>query len=345
MNFGPPKRTMLQSILSGSYTPYEVREFVRLCYALALPLIRKRIIQGKINLEVLGLRQVDLVYDCIADLFIRDSDGHFTEIEGFFKKEISDFDLCSDALLFDTLRKVVFRKVVVNLIRVHSLADPAFGKILHNLDVALTRSRHFEKFVRFGDSMLACCDAELLLHLPTPPLEYLREQLSRVVLIHDPMPTILGKLRDLLVHQHDFQRTVYQFWVAMLVKETYALGMEGEAETEPSSFRTLEEEEVAIWIKEVLADIRRQLQVSYVDKGKMTDGLFETYLCTADEILRDWALEGTDHAKPFFEYLNSRMPQLTREEYISRHKSILEYVVRLSRQRLASRIRPGESAE
>ncbi|MDP2884767.1 MAG: hypothetical protein Q8P51_07090 [Ignavibacteria bacterium] len=344
MNLTSSQRTVLQSILSGVYTPSDVREFVRLCYALALPLIRKRIVQGKIDLESLGLSQNDVVYDCIADLFVRDNVGRFTEIERFFNKEIEDTNCCSDALLCDTLRRIVFGKVSVNVIRIHSGADPAFGKILHNLDVALTRGRLFEKFVRFGETMLACCESDLLLHLPAPPLEYLRQQLSRIVLIQDSMPTMLKKLYDILQDQQEYQRTVPIVCVGALLKEVYALGAEGEPESDNFSLKGLEEEDAARSVQEVCASLRTDMFSHYVGTGKMTENVFEAYVQATNGILSDLVLKGRDQCKPYFEYLSDRIPEMSKEEYINRHKSILEHFVRVAKRGLSEEKRREQSA-
>jgi hypothetical protein len=51
-----PKR-LLGGILSGTYTPLDLREFAQLCYSLALPLIRKKIALGKLNLDSVGLKE------------------------------------------------------------------------------------------------------------------------------------------------------------------------------------------------------------------------------------------------------------------------------------------------
>ena len=326
------------------YTPYDVREFVRLCYTLALPLIRKRIVQDRINLESLGLNQIDVVYDCIADLFVRDNVGHFTEIGRFFSKEIEDSTRCSDALLLSTLRRIVFGSVNVNLIRIHSGADPAFGKILHNLNIALTRTRLFEKYVQFGETMLACCESDLLLHLPAPPLEYLRQQLSLIVLIHDTMPAMLNKLHDILQNQQEYQRTVPMTCVATLLKEVYALGAEPEPEADDSPFKGLEEEDASRMVRAVCANLRTNMLSHYVGTGKMTENVFEAYLQATNGILSDLVLNGRDDCKPYFEYLSNRIPEMTKEEYINRHKSILEHFVRAAKQGLSEKIRREEAA-
>ncbi len=326
------------------YTSSDVKEFVHLCYALSLPLIRKRISQGKINLEALGLNQNDVVYDCIADLFIRDNAGHFTEIERFFNKEIEDSHRCSDALLVDTLRRIVFGKVSINIIRIHSGADPAFGKILHNLDVALTRGRLFEKFVRFGETMLACCESDLLLHLPGPSMEFLRRRLSHIVLIQDSMPMMLKKLHDILQDQQEYQRTVPVVCVGTLFREVYALGADARPESDDSSLQILEEEDAARLVQSVCANLRPGMHSHYVGSGKMTEAAFEAYLQATKGILSDLVLMGRDQCRPYFEYLSDRLPEMSKEEYINGHKPILEHFVRSAKRGLSEKIMREGSA-
>lgn len=77
MKFTSTHRLALRSILDGTYTPLDVREFVQLCYVVALPLIRSKILRRKLNFEILGLKEADVVYDCLADLFRRGRIGRF----------------------------------------------------------------------------------------------------------------------------------------------------------------------------------------------------------------------------------------------------------------------------
>jgi len=344
VKINPSYRAVLLSILSGTYTPYDVREFVRSCYALALPLIRKRIIQGRINLQSLGLQQPDLIYDCIADLFVRDAGGRFTEIEQFFRKELGEPDQASDALLFDTLRRIVFGRVNNNLIRFHAEADPSFGKILHNLDVSLTRTRYFEKFVRFGETFLACCEVELLLDCPPAPFEYLRERLSQVVLVHDPMPVMLEKLHDCMRGQEEHQRVVPFLWVVSVLKEIYALGAESDSGERVAVIEHVELEEGLKLVEDACMILRKELYPHYVGSGKISEQLLDVYLRTTSEILSDSVAAGRNGQKHFFEYLAARMPAVTREEYVSRHKQILEYFVKCAKNKVKGELKKEESA-
>jgi hypothetical protein len=95
-------KVRLRQILSASFAPRDLREFVQVCYDLALPLIRGKISQGKINLDILGLKEADVVYDCIADLFDRDGEGSFPQIRQFFADHIEDLEQCSEEKVIAT---------------------------------------------------------------------------------------------------------------------------------------------------------------------------------------------------------------------------------------------------
>ncbi|HTY36745.1 MAG TPA: hypothetical protein VMH23_06525, partial [Bacteroidota bacterium] len=330
--------------LSGTYSQSDVREFVHLCYLLALPLIRRRIAQGRIDLASLGLQQTDVVYDSMAGIFIRDGAGHFTELEKFFSKEAGNTKTASDELLLDTLRRILFGCVNNSLIRLHGDADPVFGKILHNVDVTIARTQYFEKFTRFGDSMLACCEADLLPDRPPVTIEYLREQLARIVLVHDSMPVMLKKLHGILEGQDLFQRTVPLLWVASLLKDIYSMGTESEPEQRSLVLDPLEMEDALRLIERVCSQLRVELHPHYVDRGGTSDDLFEVYLKTTSEILSDLVSCGRDGQKHFFDYLSQHMPELGKEEYISRHKPILEYFVKVAKQKLGRSLTDEHSA-
>ncbi|GEM_PF-4637508 len=100
-------RAVLKAILSGGYTPFDLREFVQCCCDLALPVIRKKIILGKLNLDLIGLNEMDVVYDCLADLFQRDEQREFSQIASFFKGQLQDIEQCTDEELVMALRRLV----------------------------------------------------------------------------------------------------------------------------------------------------------------------------------------------------------------------------------------------
>ncbi|MGH2567995.1 MAG: hypothetical protein ACRDGA_06615, partial [Bacteroidota bacterium] len=206
----------------------DLREFVQVCYDLALPLIRTKIARGKINLSILGLKETDVVYDCIADLFDRDAQGGFPQIQQFFADHITEIEPSSEEKLIATLRHLVFGKVNKNIIRLYSEVDPTLSKILRNLKLAVERSKPFESIVRFDETQLVPCNVDPLLHLPPMPLEWLKQEFVRVVLLHENVPQMLVKLHRVIINQEMYQRAVPLVSTALLFKEIYMLSGEME---------------------------------------------------------------------------------------------------------------------
>jgi hypothetical protein len=58
LKFTSAHRQTLRAILDGTYTPLDLREFVQLCYVLALPLIRSKIHNGKLTALIPSLNDL-----------------------------------------------------------------------------------------------------------------------------------------------------------------------------------------------------------------------------------------------------------------------------------------------
>lgn len=332
------EKPVILSILSGAYTPLDLREFVQFCHDLALPLIRKKRALGKIDLSTFNLAEGDLAYDCIAEIFRRDQDGRFGEISTFFENYLPGAAERSTGELIGTLRRLVFSKVNQNLIRLYSEADPSLGKVLRNLRIALDKSPDFRREERFGDIHLVTTGADPLLSRERMPFDELEQRFYQVVLAHDPVPSMLSKLRDILVDQDCFQRAVPLMSAALLFRNTYTLGWDSDqaaAVVEESADTTT----YGRMVDDICRDLRRDLHRTYVGKGKCDDALFENYIEATRTVLNatfiDAHLDGSTH----FEYLKVRLPELTREEYRRDHRQVLEYMTKLGRERLRHELR------
>src|SRR5258707_338569 len=198
----------MRAVLSGAYTPLDLREFVQLCHDLALPLVRKKIALSKLRLDAVGLGELDVVYDCLADLFQRDAEGGFPRIRNFFEKNVVGLESCAEEELVVALRRLIFGQIHQGLVRIYSEVDPTLGKILRNIKIAIEKSSRFDEVVRFGDVYLAPKGTDTLLELAPISHEYLAQEFARTVLVHDTIPTILTKLHSILVDQDTYQRIV-----------------------------------------------------------------------------------------------------------------------------------------
>lgn len=316
----------------------QLRDFVQLSYALALPFIRKKILRGKLNLEIIGLQEKDVVHDCIADLFQQDEQGGFPQIRRFFEAHLDHIDTASAEELVSILRYLVFGKVNNNIIRLYSEADPILSKILRNLELALQRLQLFEQTTRFGETHLIPRGSNPLLSLPPIPMDFLEQEFCRVACINDKIPDMVRKLCSVLSTQEEYQRSVPLVSVALMFKRTYSHGWKAEEQAEVID-ADFDNESVRKIAEEVWKNIYTQFSKTYVDSGKRSKDVFGCYMQAVRGILL--SIEGLDGqaGESYFEFLKLQMPNLTKTAYRKEHRLVLEHMSKVAKRRFAEALR------
>lgn len=331
MKIPPLDRSAFRSILAGTYSPSDLHDFVQLCYSIVLPTIRKKISLGKLNLGILGLREEDIVHDCLADLFYRENSPVFPQIVNFFEKELPSIDRANDQHLLRTLRRLALGKVNNNIIRLYAEADPVLGKVLRNVTFALGRAPLFEKCIRFGEPYLMALGVERLSHLPPFPMDRVRERFATVALIHDTIPMMMKKLHQILSEQCEYQRAVPLVATALMFREVYALGWEKEEQK-------LEQLGEADDIPQIIDRVTRQFETEmyniYVDSGKKSAELFQQYMLAVEEMLTGVFVHDDAHSSSYFDYLKQRIPELTKKAYEKKHRTAFEYMAKKAKERV-----------
>lgn len=333
------RRKAIDAILLGEYTPYDLCEFVQFCYVLACPLIRKKIGLGKLNLQILNLTEHDIVYDCLADLFRRDERGSFVEIQTFFRNHPVGLDSISDQELIQTIRQLVVGKINNNIIRLYSEADPVLGKIFRNLKSGLERTKLFEQVTRFGEAYIIPCHVNHLLDCPPITIDFLRQEFSRIVLVHDTIPEMLKKMHQIVIQQENFQRMLPLTMVALICKDVYLLANSTDqiADSEPEN--ELDKENLKRIIENLCLRLRNELYKSYVGKGKRSEKEFTAYINALKEILQSPIYDEHTDGASFFQILQMQIPNLTKDIYMHEHRTTLEYFVRLGKERLREELK------
>jgi hypothetical protein len=334
MNFTPEHRRTVQVILDGTYTPLDVREFVQFCYLLALPLIRSKIHRGNLNLGILGLNEIDVVYDCLADLFRRDSEGTFTQVKTYFVSQELDAATAHEDEILLALRRLVFNRVHCSLVRLYSEADPVLGKILRNMMLELEGSALFEHRARFGETYLILRGADPGLDRAPMPPDVLRERFSHIVSVRDSIPVMVEKLHRLLQTEEEYQRAVPLVSAGLLFKEAYAVGADIEEAVAITSDQRIEEEEISHMVERVCRSLATATRGTYVGSGKRTAEVFNIYIETVREILLGEFGGGASDGLSYYDHLKVRIAGLSRSAYAREHRTVLEYLAKQGRRRM-----------
>ena len=339
MKFTPPQRHTVQVILEGSYTPLDVREFVQFCYVLALPLIHSKISRGKLNLAVLGMKEVDIVYDCLADLFRRDSTGSFVQVRNSFAAQRIDPATSQDDEVLIALRRLVFGKVHDSIVRLYSEADPVLAKILRNLQLELEKNDLFEHASRFGETCLVLRAPDPALHLPPIPAEFLRQRFSQVASVRDSVPQMVEKLHQILSSQEEYRSIVPLVTVGLLFKEVYAVASDIAQADDASVERQSEGNDVPQIAEYVCRKLAASARDSYVRSRKRSEGEFERYIDAVKEILLATFGAMPADGVSYYDHLKSMMPGLTKGVYARRHRAILEYLAKRAKEQMRQELK------
>jgi hypothetical protein len=322
-------RNVFCTILSGTYSPEDLHEFVQVCYALALPTIRKKIALGKLNLGIIGLTENDIVHDCLADLFQREDSPQFPQIVRFFQAQTPDLNAASDERLLITLRRLVLGKVHNNIIRLYAEADPILGRVFRNMTLALERTHLFDKQTRFGEGCLLACGTDLLCGLPPIPMEFVHEKFAAIASAQDTIPQMLRKLHAILSDQEEYQRVVPFVGVAIMFKEVHARAQEIAEEVIPQQS---EDDNIAAVIESVCRQLEGKMHKSYVTSGKKSAEVFHQYMIALKDMLMIEFVQGEPDGISYFETLRQHMPQLTKAAYARQHRTAFEYIAKTAKE-------------
>lgn len=321
----------LKAVLSGRYTLHDLREFVQLCHNLALPLIRSKIHLGKLNPSVLGLTENDIVQDLLAELFRRDEENRFPNLQRFFEQTGSSLEEMSPVELLHELWRLICATVKHEMTRLYTELDPTLAKILRNTKLAAEKTNLFDEIDRFGETVLVPRHHDARFDLPPMDLQYLETAFSAVVKLCDNTLTLVHKLHDVLTTQERYQKAVPLVSVALMFKGVYALDSHFETITPNEAEQTLAHNDMALIVEHVCSKLRRQLHERYVIKGKKENDIFEKYIAALKNILLDSATDAVEHHLSLMEHLREHIPHLTSKEYRQKHKSTLEYFVKLGK--------------
>ncbi len=321
------QRSSLEAVLSGNFSRADANSLGLLCRSLALAAVRTRTALGRFCSRALVLNEDDVLQESFVQLFRRDGAGRFTEIERFFRRIEPMYLTASDEVLVLTLRRLVTVKVHSGIIAAYSKSDPSLCRMLRNLKLGLRRSTSFEVFQHFGDEYIRPCGIPLRLQLERIPLERVRAGISAKALAADRVPDMLRKLHGLLAEETGYQPVVPLVSLALLLRDTYAAENEV-TDAHPASDRL----DIDWLVEKICRRLHDRWYPKYVKAGKLDEDEFGYIVETIGSILRD---PGSDNGS-YFEHLKEKMPGLTREQYMQKHRTILEYLMKVARREAAS---------
>lgn len=331
----------LRAIIAATVlTPPETKatmELVFMCEKIALVQIRRKGQHGRIIERLISLPPEDLAIDCVAELFQREEDGSLVQVRAYF--EGMDWRCMANEELMSYLRRLVFAKVNHGIFRLYNEADPALGKILRNIKIAIRSLDHFIEIDRFGEHCICPVMCDTLEHLPSAGHNELELLLRSGPSGNHSVPNLLARLSKALREQHEHSRVVCLITVAQVIRSMYESGRQLQEISEPDVYGNLVAQDVETFIAQASREVSLQVSRSYIKKDESGRELLDCYLEAAAGYVRaQLNKDGLDDGS-LYERLAVILPGLSKEQYKKLHKSKLEYVARLVQQRVIATIK------
>lgn len=329
--FGRQLKPLLSPVISGRATRQEVKEVVGIFHHIAHVYILRKAGAGRLNTDRFGISTRDLALDCIAGLFSRDEQGRFDVLVTYFYPH--KFEELEESTVLALSRRLVFSSVNQSLYRLFGEQDSSFRKILRNLKGAVVHSSELMVLESQNQSWLIFCHpADGLPPGILMPPELLEAHLCAILWESQKIPDVLRRLVMFFKEQSVYRKAYPLLGVAVILRDAFERLEERERHVNDGD-DGLTTEEIERFATQATADVLQDVGGNYVAQGKLDEATRTAYMRAVAEILkREYASPNYD-AVSYYEILSKHLENLSKDEYISKHRSRLEYLVRLARSR------------
>lgn len=280
-----------------------------------------------------GLSTTDLALDCIAEIFARNADGRFTNLQHFASSlDVPIVETPPDNLL-EAFRSMVIRFANAQLARSYAQIDPAGAKIHRNLRDHLRQSTQLKLSEDFRGYVIEPRKADLLNSRPPFPLEPFMHRVHEELDRSFTFPRFLTTLHREMVSQHRYRRSVILFEVVQMLKTQFA-----EAGVRESEEGVVIDETIGLDLATLRHDIQKIIQQkiisTYFLTGKLTREDARVLNDVLTRVMAD-IIENGAPQKPFQDYV-MEFRTLSLHEYETHWRAKVEYLSKIGREALAT---------
>lgn len=327
-------RGTLKKCINTSYNRRDIHYLITTCHKLALSYV---IMKSKSHKSYFLKEDCksDLAWDFIAEIFQKDDFGNFTLLQSYF--DSVDIDGFKDHELFIELRKLVFTKVDDGIFRYYGERDPSLKKIIRNLKLSV-RNSDFRHKVQYEDGFIVVPNDEVQ-ELPSMPEDFLRIKLCFRLEEQMQIPDILNQVVNILQDQSEYRNRFSLVILAKIIRESFVL-IHDESETKnltPAADKQLLKQDVEKFLNRSVNKIKKDVAPGYVKRGKIESDHVDIYFETATDIVRDDLTEQSGLSQ--FDRIKTYLVDLEYEQFRKKHRSVLEYMVKLIRTDLIQNVR------
>jgi len=338
MDTPPPDLDVLvKRCISPSPNWREAMRLIEFCRLLALAYLNASSMNVRLLADRLGLRLENVAYDSIAELFARGEEGEFKELQRW-AQAVGINRLGTAEEIYHPLRRLVLGAVHERVYYLYHDADPALARLIRNIKLALPKHPSVKRLPVNGEVLVVPRHAShLRLDLPAACPELLLPFVLERSTPRSSLRDILSALGDTLRAQTMYRRGCTVVEAALLTRMAYAScqRVEAQAATEDLPDPSVVEGD----IRAVVQEIRVKMMQHYITRNRLTAEEGGRLLDVVRSILLDEFSTDDGEERGYFEHMRCVHQTITRDQYRSRYRVIVEYLAKRARTSLRSRLK------
>lgn len=313
-----------------------IKQFVNICHKISISYLRIKIKNHKLNLSSYGASLNDFSLDAISDLFKRNDNGIFSELQIFFGK--NNFQTKSDIELFSLLRQLCFGSINQFLFKNFNQFNKSIGKIIRNIKIRAKEisSLEIRKINDVNFLIISSGDNNSINHFIMPP-EIMASMLYEKMKSNSSTTEILNFFKKILIEQDIYAKYFPLIILAEIINDFY-ISINCRIISEDIS-NSLFEFEINSFLEKSIEKIKNEVGMNYVRKNKISEDLFCKYFSAIKSILSSEFIDNFNDGKSYYEYFKDFEVDLTFNNYQKYHRNKIEYLAKLTREEFLKSIK------
>jgi hypothetical protein len=281
--------------------------------------------------EINGISLADLATDIIAEIFEKNKENRFVQIDKFLDHLATPFNNIDVKILQNEFQRYVVLRARVQLARTYIQTDSAGAKILRNLKIHLQKSNVLHAVEDFRGYVIEPRNGENQKLLPAFQLEVFEQLLLSEIRNKADIPEILDSLAGVLCRQTTYRRSILLFDVVQIIKKVYLVLPE---EDIAINHIELSSGEIEYLQSKIHRDIEEKIITKYWIKGKLDKKQSKILSETFKEIMTQWwSGDGNDTS---IAKITRKNFDISTDEYNQHYRPMIEYLVNQAKQQFAS---------
>jgi hypothetical protein len=282
-----------------------------------------------------GLTITDLSYDCIAEIFARNEQNKFPQIENFTGVLREPLDVIPDNDLFLAFKQFLICITDAQLARLYAQSDPAGAKIHRNIRDTVKNSKLF-RLERDFRGLILRPTIDFAEHLEQYPREELERALFDRIDHQITTPDLLNIIYTILIEQHTYACSIPLVDIVQIFKKVYHGDLNVENCSCDISSESLTQFEIDRVCSQIELSLKEKILLTYLARGKVDRKEAEAMFDTFKDLLEDWC-NSEESQTSIFNYFKQYLP-VTEEQYESLYRSKMEYLLKIAREEFRIRL-------